>query len=1174
MSDPHESRSHSHLFQTQVKRYLLQMFGADAVVDPSTPNNAAVPYVGNDGGRDYEVHAPQDRHSELFGVRLRPGARCLIEAKYTRAGAINFARVSSNLARIQDAEADHIFVVTNAHFAPSSQVDVHDKFRGLRDRLYLVEGRAFRHWCELHAVPWPDAVAIVDPANERASQDGNILIEANSIAVRETGGQIQMFSIAFRNLDAVPRTVVVFATSDIEWRFTDRNPLDGAVNDLFERHGGDEQVPRKTLVIPPWGSRALRLSGRFLNDQTQSGLNRAMMHGDKRDGARIVAEVGREHISLFAGLRPIRIVFRPRFVGRQNILLRDELAPLFLGIERGIRPARLRLVHIRGGAGVGKSRLVDEILPPIGGASHLVVLEHTVSSDDGDEKLSRGHWTNVRKLLAPHCAVHAGILDDITDVASLLDVLCGSFQQVSTLANWGAIIVVIEDLHNAGPDIFEALERLQRQDHALNVGIFVVLTGREDDSYINPEYRRFSMELPARPVGGGVETPVIRSLGELTTAEAKMMIGDLVEGIQDSGIERIFSLSSAVPHHIVQCVEYLLDASLVAITHRDTLSIIDPLTFEKRIASLPRSMNALFATRFEVIGRWRGEMGLAAQNAILAATVFGTRFPREVGGLIDGVPADEIVQELEDRRFFSKASSDDHILQWHHENLLLFFDTHRRAKAQRLCAAESAGPIGDMFVDNARLIRRSSALWERLTIASRGDIATLLDDMPLARRCFSEICDSALKISTFNTLDAKPVHFQHVEYVVAALRDESPERREALIWRLIVLKAFIGAYYRGLRHEIEAYEYGMRALPLLGLSVQNMERGRRWLLTIDAQAHLDSGFIGAALDRLLRLQHLIQVDMALGGQTDFDIQFDLYNSLRLLFIHTNFVELADCNGKLAHEYLRLSGTSQLEAVDLGDLALFFMLTDRRRCIALLEEALRIDPSRNTMRHSWHCEFSLLAALLPDQVGDTAALQAADTRATEIWRDCESEGYRSILPRIYLLRAVIAYLLGRGCHDPADLEAHMDAALAIADQGLNACEAYSIGQITWQIYNLKAIIHGRRSEWKTATDEMKSAIVRMDNDGLTFMGRDGLISVAPQIFANFIKLADSHVPDREALNLLSKLHGFERYKWNDAAYLREAKAHAAKYHHIVLGCKHWPDWLLLDEVTGLSITCWF
>jgi len=1150
------------------------MFGSGSVVDPSTPNNAAASYAGNDGGRDYEVRAPRERYSDLFGIRLQPGARCLVEAKYTSGGAVNFAAISSNLARIQDLEADHVFVVTNAHFAPSSQVDAQDKFRGLRGRLHFIEGRAFRHWCDLHELAWPEALSIVNPYDEKASRDGKLLIEANAIAVREAGGQIQMFSMAFRNLDAVPRVVVVFATSDIEWQFTDRNPLDEAAADLFVVQSHDEQVPRKTLVIPPWGSGALRLSGRFTSDQTQSGLNRATMRGDKQDGARIVAEVGGDHIQLFAGMRPIRIIFRPEFVGQQNIRLRNEMAPLFLGIERGTRPARLQLIHIQGSAGVGKSRLVDEILPPIGAASHCVVLEHTISSEDGDEKLSKGHWTGIRKLLAAHCPPHTVSLDAIADIPSLLEVLCGPFQQASSLANWGAVILVIEDLHNAGTAVFEALERLQQQDHDLNVSIFIVLTGRDDDSYINPEYRRFSMELHARPLGQGVDLPWLRSLGELATDEAKTMICDLVQGIQSSGVDRIFSLSGAVPHHIVQCVEYLLDASLVAITHRDTLSIVDPLTFERRIASLPPSMNALLATRFEVIGRWTRGRGSAAQNAILAATVFGTRFPRAVGDLVAGVSAVEIIQELEDRRFFSAIPGDERNLQWHHENLLLFFDTHRRAKAQRLCIQESAGPLGDMFVDNATLIRRSPALWERLTVASQGDIATLLNDMPFARECFSEICDSALAIRTFNTLDAKPAHYPHIEYVVAALGNESPERREALIWRLIVLKAFTGAYYKGLRHEVEAYEFGMRVLPHLGLSAENRKRGERWLLTIDAQVHLDSGFIGAALDRLLRLQHQIQVDTVQGDHTDADIQFDVHNSLRLLFTYTNFRELADCNGKLAHACLRLSSMSQLEAVDLGELALFVMLTDRQRCIALLEEALQIHPSRTTMRHSWHCEFSLLAARLPDQVGDAVELAAADARAAELCLACEREGYRSILPRIYLLRAVIAYLLGRGCKDPYDLERQMDAALAIADQGLNACEAYSIGHIAWQIYNLKAVIHGRRSEWKVATDEMKSAIARMDNDGLTFMGRDGLTSAAPQIFANFVKLADSHLSDREVLSLLSKLHGFDSYKWSGAAYLREAKAHAARYHHIVLEFAQEPDWLLVDDVTGISITCWF
>lgn len=1160
-------------FQRLVESYLIRLFGYDAVCVPARPNNSEIASPFGDGGRDVEVLVPEDWTAPLFGVRVRPGELCLVEAKYVGQGAADFARTAPNLARMQNLAAGHVFVVTNAHFAPSAQVDIAEAYPALRGRIHLIEGRAFQHWCGLADIAWPDSIAASAPAREHHT--AGLAIEANATAVR-ANGNVQTFSMAFRNLSDEERTVEVLPLADEEWMFGESFADDEPVQ--LSSAGGQAIV--RTLIVPPWQSRAARLMGRQLPDTTATGLCRRREKGEEDEGARIVARVGGQVVPLFQNIKPIRLFFRPPFAGEHNKALCSELQPLFEGFDRKRKPATLQVVHVHGGAGVGKSRLVHEFLPPEKYAS-ILLLEHVVEAGRTEKEYNAPYWAAQRVRLREFCGDQPW-LKRIDSLDGLVDAILGPVQQECDLQGWGVIILVIEDLHNASETLCSKIDALVAGDHRLNIPVFLVLTARDDDTFENRHYRALAVSLPEAKPGQGVAPPIDRKVLPLAEAEAKEMIADLIEGISPQGVARIFALSGCIPHHIVQCIEYLLDASLVAVTHRDTLSIVDLRTFDLRSAKLPDTMEELFALRFEALGVWMGAHGRAAQEAVLAATWFGTRFPTAICSLVDGVDADALARQLEQCRFFSAAEhSRDGQLSWHHENLLLYFGGLRREKAERLETGEKAHAIAERFPENAALIRAHIPVWEGLDPLTKGAVATLLGDWPMAADYLGPVVEVAARVETFATLDAQVEIFPHIEYAVSLVnRTSSPRKREAL-WKMIVLKAFIGAYHLGLRHEAQAYAYGMRVLPYLDLPEQDAERCRLWLRTVDAQIHLDSGFVGAALDRLMHLVHHTRLrevreratrqDGNASSPQDADMMFDIHNTLRLLFTYCNFSELADYNGRLATKFRELSGKKDLADMDLGDEALFELLTDRRKCIALLEQAMTV---KATKRHAWHCEVSLIAARLPDQANDSAALQTAAARAEAIIATCREESYHSILPRIYLLRATIEYLMGRAASPGVEYETHMDQALAWANRGQGECEAYSIGFITWQLSNLKAVLRGRRDEWGRAFQELETAVQYLKAEGLFFMGTDGLISAAPIVLANYLSVASKRIPDSRLLRMLGMLRGFETYPWGTTAHLRAIRRQAKTLHHIIPEYTGRPDWLIVDDRTNLALVCWF
>lgn len=1167
-------------FQALVGHYLRVRAGGNAVREMSRPDNAGAPLAGGDGGRDFQTTVPPNsRLKELFGCPVLPGRTYFVEAKWKSAGPLEYAAPSVNLSRVQNIQVEKIFIVTNSYPRPSVHYDLSNNFPTLRGKLEVIDGRTLRHFCELADVPWPSDIEVIAPSAE--TRIGDIVATTGFQQRRTRRDPVQHFYMAFRNVGDRERSVEVFAPSDADWTFSDGDTaVSGGAADGEAGPDGEATFTR-TLVLAPWRSAAVRLCGKFLHPDSARG---AASEVDAGRGARIAARVGDEVVPLFKDVPPIRVAFKPPFTGKRNNALRESLRAMFEDIPKQGDKAAFRFILITGAAGVGKSRLVEEVLPY--GDSSFVIIEHTVYAPRTDRAFETDHWAYVRaqlKVIDPRCDERS-LPGEGDDGSALLGCLLDTIQKGAVLGRWGGVILALDDLHNATDRLCVKIREAICDDHELGTNVIVVATARDDDTYINAAYREFAgaLALGSLPPGKGSDAPMFLKVEDLDAAEAGQMVADLVEGIQPGGISRILALSGPVPHHIVQCVEYLLDESLAAVTGRDTLSIVDQRTFEERSASLPVTMEDLYALRFANLADWNGDLGKAAQEALLAAAVFGTRFPEAVCGLLPGADVREIARELIDRRFFSLGEGGaGKELIWHHESLLLFFGGHRRLAAQSLTTGEETGPIAARFRQNALLLRENQQAWAALPTWPKADTAVAVDDLETAAAIFAPLMTKALSIETFNTLDMESSDcFDHFEHAVELVRRKPCPDRNELLWRLLVLKSFVGAYHLGLRHETDAFAWAVKALPRLDLPGTLERKCLAWLQAIDAQVHLDSGYTGRALERFLRLSHvarLANVDAASDGApaVDSDLAFDIHNSMRLLYTYSNFRELALLNGELAARYAGQTASESVRRVDLGDLALSVMMTDRRRCVALLRKALAgKEGEQGTLRHLRHSTVSLIAATLSDNLRNPGWLSKRAAEMDRLVAECLDEGYHSILPRTYLLRAVIEYLLARLEQTVAAAENRFDGAMAIAAQGLNACEAYSIGFVSWQLRNLRAVIEGRRSNWTHAIRELWTAMVLIEREGLTFMGCDGLVSAVPVVIGNYVRAASERASDRRVMRFLGSLRGFETYGWGTPAHLARIKEHVRRYRHIVPGFAKQPDGLIVDDKTGLAVLAWF
>jgi tetratricopeptide (TPR) repeat protein len=308
-------------------------------------------------------------------------------------------------------------------------------------------------------------------------------------------------------------------------------------------------------------------------------------------------------------------------------------------------------------------------------------------------------------------------------------------------------------------------------------------------------------------------------------------------------------------------------------------------------------------------------------------------------------------------------------------------------------------------------------------------------------------------------------------------------------------------------------------------------------------------------------------------QADDHLGFEVYNCLGMLYGYLNHAGLSLQCFDIADSYVDRLADPKLEAKQLVDRSYLYQFSDFAKWSELTEDAQKLNAKVGTVRHRRHADTTMLSLeflLLRDS---EAELQRISRDLDNTQKDCEAASYFSLMPRVYVLRAAIAYTLAT---QNLSANRHDETLLGIADQaanhGLGIGIERGIGFASWQLRNLKAMIALRRGNYIAAKEHFQAAFEIMRTDGLLFLGNADLTCPNQIVLANYIKLLHSMGSDQDIKHLLREVRTYEKADWNeDDDYDYAVKT--ALVNDALLGRFRVESGLPRDEKNGLGLVVW-
>ena len=321
-----------------------------------------------------------------------------------------------------------------------------------------------------------------------------------------------------------------------------------------------------------------------------------------------------------------RIISAPGLYGNERrvdtpVVGRDaELAALLASWDAAISTRRAQLVTVIGDAGVGKSRLVRELMDRVRGQARLVfgrclaygegitfwpLREMVVAAAE----IERDDTPEIARAKLLECVGDEDVADRLASAAGLSprqfplhEINWGARRFLQHLAKDGPVLAMIDDIHWAEPAFLDLLENLL--DTVEGASVLMVATSRHDLLESRTEWgtREDSKRLVLKPLSDEAATQVVSNL-----------LGSA--GLPDSLVKRIVDAAEGNPLYVEQMLSMLVDTGTVnedgsPVAVKGDADIV-----------VPPTIHALLEARLDKLER-------SERAAAEPASVIGMEFPR------------------------------------------------------------------------------------------------------------------------------------------------------------------------------------------------------------------------------------------------------------------------------------------------------------------------------------------------------------------------------------------------------------------------------------------------------------------------------------------------------------------------------------------------------------------
>ena len=908
-----------------------------------------------DNGKDIILESPVALENILgtnFYLKDRNILRIYIECKSSNHSKISYNSFAGNLSRIKEENVGYYVLITNTTIVPYSYYHFKEEAEKLGIEFVLIDQYLLKKY-------FLQNNAMIGNTNAPDNFD-KIYIEyqANSCIIESKNAYEIYFWI--RNYSNSPQTVSMTVNTDRNWNL-DLDDIECIVD-------SSNSCCLKLIAIKNFFD---GIDDLILNVKSNTLDTCIQVKGIK-----------------------ISCDFRPELIGKKNKKIIES-------IKDGIIKETINHIYfLIGEAGVGKTRIIDEVLSEIAGRE----INFCRIPVEKDKNILLQLQKEMKK---------EGYLSDNVTFKSLLDI----FINIDT--TYRKYVIVLDDFHNAPIEILNNVRKLLETNCPL--GLTLILVGRDDFSAGNVDYFSF-MEFCKETYPSNVI-----SVETLDDSEAIQLIKSIVRGIPMFALKKIHSLSNNIPLFIIQVIEYMLDLKLVYLLNRTTVGIENTESFSNHLY-IPKNMEEIYNQRVQHLIKQK--CGDDVLRFLYTASYLGMSFSDYfVNAFFEG--REDLYRILLERRYIILASCGYSFI---HESLYLYINN--RLKSNKEAQKEVAN-----------YLLNSPYVFDKMDVLKKGQLYFWINDKKNARLYFSGAISDINNIVNYSSININQNYYAYLEdiYNVCAKYEQKKN--------IVACKIYIALHYHTPYEAVGICQWAQRKLQ----SNKKFHSDSQFVFYLKEQmAH---SYINAGQ---LKKSEIILLDLL--SETILNINncdkkavFDMYDKLSNIYIKYNSFDIARNYCKLSLALANELDDSNLQALSYITTAKLYFYNDKSEYKKFLDRADKLLSKEKAYRIKCHNDVSLLIMrLLESPKNDEEHLQNLIIETEKLLDICIKNNFANSVIRLYMLSAVLHYFLEIKNDKYIVTKKYIE-------RGIDASIKFGISTYIWQFYSLLAIIMIRQKE---------------------------------------------------------------------------------------------------------------
>jgi hypothetical protein len=745
-------------------------------------------------------------------------------------------------------------------------------------------------------------------------------------------------------------------------------------------------------------------------------------------------DAGGQSTNIILPSRLVEFEFLPRFFGETHQELVGDLVSVIDDYTQG------HVVFIRGAAGSGKSRITEEAY-------------RRRATDDIRFLLVRQDQKVDILAICDQIANLTGMpLTEKLDDA--LSMLADSHLQT---------VVILDDLHNAQSEVIAFANALIAGTVAIPSGVCVIVSGRDDDSFVNPDYLRL-LDVADQAKRQNCH---LLSVPPFTDTDTRRFIRATVRDLPRAAADLIFRLSQNNPFNIIQIFEHLLDRKIARIISSQIIGIVNVAGLEASEA-LPRQIEDILKLRVESLRAAHG--GEIAADLLLGASYLGVAIPKWIFAGTFG-PAEQNIVELDLLRRKLISDQIDGALAFGHENIHLYLRGLLKGEVRERIAI---------------LLLRWDGRFACLTDLQRGELHLWAGQIEAAKPYLEPALHALDQLENPSAATLNPLYLRFADTLFEFGRITGVPM--ARLGTILKAKIYL-ALHNGSPHQaIRACDSALETLISRTRKTNERNSFNDLILQYKAHALINAGQLLPAYRIMRELETSTEV---LCDRDGLELRFDLLHRLYDIYMKWNHFVVAkhylDQGRQVVDRLIGSAGPANRKYIGLHCLldeavARLFLLKDPAQAHRLMSEAIvrsrRDAPERNNL----HNELTLLVSEIQLHRTLPTHLRKLIPKVRLHLDRAIDANFLGSIPRCYLILATLNYL----SEPHSTQEAHVSTKLA--DAGINFSLRRGYMTYVWMLYNLKGVV-GLRGDASTAriNAPFETMLRYLKSQGLLFLG---------------------------------------------------------------------------------------